>query len=114
MDEHLARSDGLAPEGAVRLSGLKVGEITGVALDLNSYFAIVHMNIRDGIKVPIDSHIEVTSDGLLGNPYLLIHPGRSKTMLPAGGMIVKGCGTADIMSLIGRPALMNGQSACGR
>jgi hypothetical protein len=54
----------------------------------------------------------VTSGGLLGNLYVSIFPGKAATLLPPGGMIVKGCGAEDVLSMIGRVGLSNGQSNC--
>jgi len=112
LDVHLAKSDGLSRGSDVRVSGVSVGEVSSVVLDPSTYLATVHMNIRDGIELPVDSFAEVKSDGPLGNLHMLIHPGKSKTMLPAGGVITKSCGSEDVMSMIGRVGLTNGQSLC--
>jgi len=101
-------------DGEVRISGVRVGTVSDLDLDPKSYLATVHMNIRDGVAVPTDSALEVTSGGLLGNLYVAIFPGKAATMLPPGGMIVKGCGAEDVLSMIGRVGLSNGQSNCKR
>ena len=108
----LPKTDGLSHGSEVRISGVKVGSVTDLELDPRNYLATVHMNIADDIKVPADSALEVTSGGLLGNLYVAIFPGKSKDMLPPGGLIVKSCGSEDVMALIGRVGLGNGQSNC--
>jgi hypothetical protein len=35
-------------------------------------------------------------------------------MLPPGGVIAKSCGAEDVLSMIGRVGLSNGQSNCKR
>jgi phospholipid/cholesterol/gamma-HCH transport system substrate-binding protein len=112
LNVRLPKTDGLSKGSEVRISGVKVGTVTDLTLDPKSYLATVRMNIRDGVAVPTDSALEVTSGGLLGNLYVSIFPGKAATLLPPGGMIVKGCGAEDVLSMIGRVGLSNGQSNC--
>jgi phospholipid/cholesterol/gamma-HCH transport system substrate-binding protein len=110
----LPKTDGLTKGAEVRLSGVRIGTVTELTLDPVSYLATVHMNIRDDVKVPTDSALEVSSGGILGNLYVSIFPGKAKAMLPPGGMIVKSCGAEDVMAMIGRVGLSNGQGGCKR
>ncbi|HWA92040.1 MAG TPA: outer membrane lipid asymmetry maintenance protein MlaD [Rhizomicrobium sp.] len=96
------RVDGLAVGTDVKLSGIKIGTVSALMLDPKTYQATVHMSIRDGVKLPDDSSIMVTSTGLLGNSYLSVSPGGSDDMIPAGGTIQNTQGSVDLMSLIGR------------
>ncbi len=114
LNVRLPKTDGLSKGSEVRISGVKVGTVSELTLDPVSYLATVHMNIQDDVKVPSDSALEVTSGGLLGNLYVAIHPGRSRTMLPPGGLIVKSCGAEDVMAMIGRVGLSNGAGNCKR
>jgi phospholipid/cholesterol/gamma-HCH transport system substrate-binding protein len=108
----MAKTDGLSRGAEVRISGVKVGTVTEMDLDPVSYLATVHLNIRDGVRVPADSALEVTSGGILGNLYVSIFPGKATAMLPPGGMITKSCGAEDLMAMIGRVGLSNGQGSC--
>ena len=114
LQVRLAKTDGLTKGAEVRVSGVRVGTVTELILDPASYLATVHMNIRDDVRVPSDSALEVTSGGILGNLYVSIFPGKATTMLPPGGMIVKSCGAEDLMAMIGRVGLSNGQGGCKR
>ena len=69
------RVDGLAVGTDVRLSGIKVGNVSALELDPKTYQAKVHLNIHQEVKLPDDSSIMVTSSGLLGSSYLSISPG---------------------------------------
>ena len=86
----------------VRLAGIKIGTVSDLTLDPKTYLVTVHMNIRDDVKIPVDSSLMVTSSGLLGSPYISITPGGDDKMLAAGGMIQNGQGSVDLMGLIGR------------
>jgi phospholipid/cholesterol/gamma-HCH transport system substrate-binding protein len=114
LDVRLPKTDGLSKGSEVRISGVKVGTVSDLDLDPKTYLATVRMNIRDGVNVPTDSALEVTSGGLLGNLYVAIFPGKAATMLPPGGVIAKSCGAEDVLSMIGRVGLSNGQSNCKR
>ena len=79
------RIDGINVGTDVRLSGIKIGTVTGQELDPKSYRAVVHMNVKNSVVIPDDSSIKVSSEGLLGGSYLAVLPGGSETMMKAGG-----------------------------
>jgi phospholipid/cholesterol/gamma-HCH transport system substrate-binding protein len=96
------RVDGLNVGTDVRLSGIKIGNVSALTLDPKTYQATVHLNIKRDVKIPDDSSIMVTSSGLLGSSYLSVSPGGSDAMVPPGGLIQNTQGSVDLMSLIGR------------
>jgi phospholipid/cholesterol/gamma-HCH transport system substrate-binding protein len=100
----LPKVDGLGVGTDVRISGIKVGDVTDLVLDPNNFLVTVHMSIRDDIKLPTDSSLIITSSGVLGSQYLSINPGGDAKNIPAGGMIVntQGANTNDLMNLAGR------------
>src|SRR5690606_11843367 len=55
--------DGLTIGSDVRMSGIKVGTITGQSLDKNSYRAILHISLNEDIQLPEDSSAKITSSG---------------------------------------------------
>jgi len=112
VDAKLAKTDGLAVGSEVRVSGVKVGSITALVLDPNNYLATVHMNIQDKIKLPVDSTLQVMTSEIIGNPYVAIFPGKATAMLPSQGMIARSCGSEDVMAMVGRVGLNNGQGGC--
>lgn len=96
------RIDGISEGSDVRLSGIKVGTVTGMELDQQTYRALVHMSIGSDIKIPDDSSIRVATVGLLGGAFLAISPGGSDTMLAANGEFPVTQGSVDIISLLGK------------
>jgi phospholipid/cholesterol/gamma-HCH transport system substrate-binding protein len=95
-------ADGIASGADVRLHGIKVGTVSAITLDPKTYNAVVHLNIRDDVKIPDDSSVKVITSLLGGNAYLSIQPGGADKMLAAGGTIENTQGSIDLMSLIGR------------
>jgi phospholipid/cholesterol/gamma-HCH transport system substrate-binding protein len=96
------RIDGIRPGTDVRMSGIKVGTVTSSELDPKTYLAVVRMSIRTDVKVPEDTSIAVSADGLLGDKFLALSPGGAEDMLPDGGEITTTQGSIDLMSIIGQ------------
>jgi phospholipid/cholesterol/gamma-HCH transport system substrate-binding protein len=96
------RIDGIRPGSDVRMSGIKIGTVTTSILDPKTYLAVVRMTVRNDIKVPDDTSIAVSSDGLLGDKFLALSPGGSDVMLKPGGEILTTQGSIDLMSLVGQ------------
>src|SRR5215813_3185325 len=59
----------------VRVGGIKVGSVTDTSLDPQTYLAIVHLSIRNDVKLPTDTAARILSAGLLGATYLALEPG---------------------------------------
>jgi phospholipid/cholesterol/gamma-HCH transport system substrate-binding protein len=102
LNARLPKVDGLGVGTEVRLSGIKVGTVTDLALDPRNYLVTVHMNIEKGVQVPTDSSILVTSSGLLGSSYLSITPGGDEKVMKPGSFFQNVQGSIDLMNLIGR------------
>ena len=100
----LAKVDGLGIGTDVRISGIKVGNVTDLELDPANFLVTVHMSIRDDIKLPTDSSLLITSSGVLGSQYLSINPGGDDKNIAPGGFIVntQSANTNDLMNLAGR------------
>ena len=96
------RADGINVGTDVRISGIKVGSVIEQKLDNQTYFAKVVLSIDNAIKIPEDSSVKVSSDGLLGGNYLNIQPGGSEKPLADGGEIANTQPSIDLMSLITR------------
>ena len=96
------RVDGIAVGSDVLLSGIKVGAVSQLQLDPNSYDAIVNISLARDVKLPDDSSIKITSSGLLGSSYLSIEPGGSDKMIPPGGKIANTQGSIDLIGLLGK------------
>ena len=88
--------DGLTVGSDVRVGGVKVGSVVGQRVDMEEFRAVVRMTIRPDVRLPDDSVVSVSSEGLLGGKYIRIDPGGSATMLADQGEFAN---TRDIVSL---------------
>ena len=96
------KAEGLAVGADVRVSGVKVGTVTSLELDPDTYRAIVSLSIEDVYKVPEDSSVTITSEGLLGGSFVAIDPGASDFFLEAGDEVEHTQGSVNLLELIGK------------
>jgi len=92
----------LATGADVRVAGVKVGSVTKIELDPKTYLARTYLNIKSDVKLPTDSTVKITSDGLLGGQHLAIAPGSSTADLKDGGEFENVQGAVDLFGLIGQ------------
>jgi len=59
----------------VKTKGVKIGEVTEISLDRNSYMAIVKSSLNYDLKIPLDSEFKIANNGLIGSPYIEITMG---------------------------------------
>ena len=105
------KADGVNVGTDVRLSGIKIGTVDKLALDQKSYNAVLTLALEKNVKLPDDSSVRITSDGLLGSQYLSIEPGASMQMIKPGGEIENTQGSVDLVGLLGKFAFGPGGGA---
>lgn len=95
-------ASGIALGTPVRIGGIKVGVVSNMSLDPQTYEAVVSMQIRYSTKVPKDSSASITSSGLLGEKYIQLVPGSDDKMLADGGKIQFTQSAVNLEELIGK------------
>ncbi|MCF0154966.1 MAG: MCE family protein [Veillonella sp.] len=78
--------NGLKVGNAVKYSGVQVGKVTDIEVD-NPHSVTVSMDVDDNTHIPKDSTFTISSDGLLGDKFILITPGNSNQYLENGAYI---------------------------
>ncbi|MHB8111024.1 MAG: MlaD family protein [Syntrophorhabdaceae bacterium] len=73
---------GLDRRTPVQIAGVGVGKIGNVKLE--GYKALVAVAIDKGVRIPTDSQVSVKTQGVLGDKYIEIIPGKSARNLVAG------------------------------
>lgn len=105
------QAGGLAEGADVRVAGVKVGQVERITLDPKTYLARASFRVNAGIKVPSDSTVKITSDGLLGGQYVAVQPGGAEDDLKAGGEFQNVQGAVDLFGLIGQVIRPQGAAA---
>ena len=79
-------ASGLEPKSDVKMAGVPIGKVEEIQLVGNR--ARLILRIRQGIRIPIDSVGSIQTQGLLGEKYVEILPGKdAQRNLPAGGQV---------------------------
>ncbi len=92
--------DGVQVGTDVRLAGVKVGRITGIRLNPETYFADATLRVPADIVLPADSAILVSTEGLLGGTYVELQPGGSPDNLAPGDEIEDVQGSVSMVGLL--------------
>ncbi|MEO9778764.1 MAG: outer membrane lipid asymmetry maintenance protein MlaD [Sedimentitalea sp.] len=92
--------EGVSVGTDVRLAGVKIGTVTEVELNPETYRADTTFSVLEGIPVPDDSAVIVSSEGLLGGNFVEIMPGGSPFFFEAGDAIEDTQGAVSLISLL--------------
>lgn len=80
------RIDGLNIGDEVRMSGIKIGEVSRMRLGPN-FEAVVDLRIETDVGLPTDTSAAIHTDGLFGSKHVVLVPGADDAMLKAGGRL---------------------------
>ena len=92
--------DGISVGSDVRMAGIKVGTISDMQLNPQTFFADATLHLRKDILLPEDSAILISSEGLLGGNFVEIIPGGSLENLAPGGEIEDTQGAVSLITLL--------------
>jgi phospholipid/cholesterol/gamma-HCH transport system substrate-binding protein len=92
--------DGVRVGTDVRLAGVKVGAITGLNLNPQTFFADATLSMQSDVILPDDSAILISSEGLLGGNFVEVMPGGSLENLGPGDEILDTQGAVSLINLL--------------
>lgn len=93
-------ADGLSVGTDVRLAGVRVGSVTGLELNPETFRADVDFTVSENIMVPDDTQAVIASEGLLGGNFLELVPGGSPFNLAEGDEIYTTQSAVSLTTLI--------------
>ncbi len=93
-------ADGVGSGTDVRMSGVKIGTVTGVSLDPQTFEAVTTLALETQVQIPEDSDARILSESLLGGNYVSITPGASDFMLEDGAAILNTQGSVSLLDLM--------------
>ncbi len=102
ISANFSKIGGLKSGDPVQISGVKVGQISDVGLNPQTYLAKVTMEIDPNVQIPDDSAATINSQSLLGGLALGIEPGGSEEMLKEGGEIQYTQAPQNLEELLGK------------
>ncbi len=93
---------GISTGADVRIAGLKVGSVTGLAIDPKSYQAVATFTVQRDIKLSMDSSASIATGGLLGGNFISLATGGDDKMLADGGVITVTQSAVNLEDLLGK------------
>ncbi len=92
--------EGISIGSDIRLAGVKVGRVTNIQLNGDTYRADAVMSFDQTVQLPDDSAIIISSEGLLGGNFVEIVPGGSPFFFEDGDEITDTQGAVSLISLL--------------
>lgn len=107
-------ANGLSPGTDVRIAGVKVGRVSALDLDPETFQAKVTLMIRNDIELSDETIAKVDSEGILGGSYVAIEPIPGFEALGPGDEIVNTQGSVSLLDLLAQFAGGGGASEGGK
>lgn len=92
----------------VRMAGVKVGTVRDIELNPQTFRAETTLSIADGIELPIDTSVAISSEGLLGGNFIELFPGGQLLNLEPGDVIEDTQSSVSLVTLLLRFVSGNG------
>jgi phospholipid/cholesterol/gamma-HCH transport system substrate-binding protein len=93
-------AEGVSLGTEVRMAGVRIGSVTGMTLNPETFRADTTFTVADGLEIPDDSAIAISSEGLLGGTFVEIIPGGSPFVLEPGGEIYDTQSSVSLITLL--------------
>ena len=92
--------EGITAGTDIRLAGVKIGQISDLTLNPDTFRADVTLAFADGVAIPNDSAVAIASEGILGGSFVEIVPGGSLDNFAPGEEIEDTQGAISLISLL--------------
>ncbi|CAA7622078.1 ABC-type transport system protein [Candidatus Terasakiella magnetica] len=102
LSASFASVGGLDTGADVKINGIKVGTVLSQVLDPQTFDAVIKLSVAHDVHLPDDSVATISSEGLLGGKFVKLIPGKSKTILAAGGTILQTKNFKSIEEMVGQ------------
>ena len=101
LTARFSSTTGLRSGANVEIAGVNVGRVVKIELD-QEYNSVVHLRLRDGVRVPDDTGASIKTSGLIGDKYISLTPGGAGEMLADQGELTETHPPLDIEELISK------------
>ncbi|MBO5996939.1 MAG: MCE family protein [Alphaproteobacteria bacterium] len=89
LKAYFTKIGGLEMGADVRINGIKVGSVTKIELEPETYRALIELTIKDNIRLPKDTKASVVDSGIMGDKYIRLEPGKDSQKLPDYSYLTK-------------------------
>jgi phospholipid/cholesterol/gamma-HCH transport system substrate-binding protein len=102
MNASFRSVEGVTVGTDVRLGGVKVGSVTALSLNPETFRADATFTVQESLALPEDTAVIVSSEGLLGGSFLELLPGGSPFNLDPGSEIEDTQSSVSLITLLMR------------
>lgn len=82
-------SSGLKPGAFIEIAGVKVGKVTDITLDTESFESVATFTFDSGVSLSEDTIASIRTAGIIGDKFVKISPGAADEMLLSGDEIIE-------------------------
>ena len=100
VDAKFRSAEGITVGTDVRLAGVKIGSVSNLSLDPQTFQAIARLSIKPEYQMPDDSAAIISSEGLLGGSFVEILPGGSYELMEGGSEFGETQGAVSFLSVL--------------
>ena len=100
IDAKFRSAEGITVGTDVRLAGVKIGSVSDLNLDPQTFQATARLSIKPEYQVPDDSAAIISSEGILGGNFVEILPGGSYEYMEDGSEFSETQGAVSFISLL--------------
>lgn len=93
-------ADGVSVGTDVRMAGVRIGSVTALGLNPQTFYADAVLSIDGSIILPDDTAALISQEGLLGGSFVEIQPGGSPDDIAPGGVIRDTQGSVSLVTLL--------------
>lgn len=95
-------ASGLRPGAFVEVGGVVVGRVAEIAVDYNTYEALVSLSLDKRIKLQEDAIASIRTAGIIGDKFVKISAGGSDVILEEGDEIIETESSINLEELISK------------
>lgn len=92
--------EGITVGTDVRMAGVKVGTVTGLDLNPETFRADTELTIDGELTLPEDTAVAIATEGLLGGSFIELVPGGSPFDLEPGAEIIDTQSSVNLITLL--------------
>ncbi|MBY6200789.1 outer membrane lipid asymmetry maintenance protein MlaD [Maritalea mobilis] len=102
LEASFRSAEGIGVGTEVRLAGVRIGTVTAMELNPETFLADTTFIVSDDVILPDDSAIAIASEGLLGGNFVEVIPGGSPFNLEPGDAILDTQSSVSLLTLLMR------------
>jgi phospholipid/cholesterol/gamma-HCH transport system substrate-binding protein len=95
-------SSGLKEGAFIEIAGVKVGKVTNIELDKESFESVATFVFESGVILAEDTIASIRTAGIIGDKFVKISPGASDDLLKSGDEIIETEPSISIEELISK------------